>query len=206
MVWVKICGVTNEADALACLNAGVDAVGLNLVPASKRYVDPERAARLVAFIAGRVTTVAVVADRTAQDLVALQTRTRVDWLQLHGHESPEAVEALGVPAFKAVRIANDTDVDDALRFTGPRLLADAKSDAALGGTGTTFDWSLAERLARERQLILAGGLNPDNVAAAVTSLGPWGVDVASGVETADPRRKDARAILDFVRNARAARV
>lgn len=205
-VVVKICGVTTPRDAELVVEAGADMVGLNFVPSSKRYIDVAQARSIVAAIAGRIETVAVVADRNVDELKDLRDATGVDTLQLHGDEAPQSLESLPPRDFKAVRIATAADVEFAARFRGPRLLVDAKvvdekGATLLGGTGHRFDWTLITDLVAQRELILAGGLNPSNVATAVSSVRPWGVDVASGVE-ASARVKDPNLVERFVRAAK----
>jgi phosphoribosylanthranilate isomerase len=203
-VWIKICGVTSVEDARMVVAAGADAVGVNLIPSSKRAVDIATARALREAVGTSAEVVAIVADFGVSRLLELRERTGIQWLQLHGAEEHEELAALLPAAYKAVRIGSAADVTDARRFAGVRLLADAKVDGALGGTGHSFDWSLVGALARERPLLLAGGLRPDNVARAVESVRPFGVDTASGVENADPRRKDPEKTQAFVRAARAA--
>jgi phosphoribosylanthranilate isomerase len=204
-VWVKICGITSTQDADLAVRAGADAIGVNLVPESPRYVTVEQAVAIARSVDSRVRVVAIVADRAAEELVDLRGVTGIDWLQLHGSEPPELVAELGPHAYKALRIADANDVAMAARFAGELLLTDAKVTGVLGGSGARFDWSLVRKLARERQLLLAGGLNPDNVAEAITQVSPFGVDVASGVELdGEPRRKDPEKIGRFIAAARAA--
>jgi phosphoribosylanthranilate isomerase len=203
-LWIKICGVTSVADAELAVRAGADAVGVNLVPSSKRCIDEATALAIVRALADRAAVVAVVADRAVDELVALKQRIGVDTLQLHGSESPAVLERLLPHAFRAVRIATAADVEDARRFGGSRLLADAKVEGALGGTGHAFDWTLVQELARERALVLAGGLKPENVASAVATVRPFGIDTASGVEGLDPRAKDPGKVARFVDTARRA--
>ena len=120
---------------------------------------------------------------------------------------PEFLSQLAVPAFKAVRIGSAEDVASARRYPGELLLADAKVEGALGGTGACFDWSLASELSRDRKLIVAGGLRPDNVAQAIRALRPWGVDVASGAEEAsNPRKKSAARVAELLAAVRGATV
>jgi phosphoribosylanthranilate isomerase len=203
--WVKICGITNLEDAELALAAGADALGINLVQGSKRAVDRETATRIADRFRDRCVLVAVVADQGAQALAELRRALGVDWLQLHGAEAPDELELLLPFAFKAVAIADARDVAHAGEFGGARLLVDAKVPGQLGGTGQRFDWSLALALCKSRDLIVAGGLTPDNVAAAVRELRPFGVDVASGVENAGtPRRKDPDKVAGFVRAVRGA--
>jgi phosphoribosylanthranilate isomerase len=199
---VKICGVTQIADAHAIADLGAFAIGFNLVPASPRYVEPAQAKELVRSIAGRLVTVAVVADRSLAELQALQALLEVDYLQLHGDEPPELFESLGSKTFKAARIATAEDAAYAETFPGDWLLVDAKVQGALGGTGTAFDWQLVSGIARRRKLILAGGLRPENVGEAVRQIRPWAVDVASGVERpGSPRQKDLARVKAFISEA-----
>lgn len=203
-IWVKICGVTSVEDALLAVDAGADAVGVNLVPTSKRAVDAATARSITTAVRGRAEVVLVVADRSAAELVELRATTGADWLQLHGAEPTATLEALLPAAYKVVHVATAEDVAQAARYAGARVLVDTKVDGVLGGSGRRFDWSLVSELAKSRELIVAGGLRPDNVGDAVKRLAPFGVDTASGVEGEDPRRKDAEQIRAFVREARRA--
>jgi phosphoribosylanthranilate isomerase len=198
---IKICGVTTVEQALACAAAGADALGVNFVPTSPRRVDNARARAIVEAIGGKALVVGVVAGLDVPRMRALREETRVGCLQLHGDESPADVEALLPHAYKAVRVASPVDVARAEAMPGEFVMADAKAGSALGGTGRTFDWSLVVRLAERRRLVLAGGLTPENVAAAVEQVRPWCVDVASGVESA-PGIKDMERVHAFVRAVR----
>jgi phosphoribosylanthranilate isomerase len=202
---VKICGITSVEDADLVLHAGADAIGINLIPSSKRYVDRPLAKAIAHHVRGKLVTIAVVADPTVESAAHLHRELGVDYLQLHGNESPELVAQLAVPAFKAVRVGTAEDVALARRYSGELLLVDAKVEGALGGTGASFDWALAGDLARERKLIVAGGIRPDNVAQAIRSLRPWGVDVASGAEeTNEPRKKSAARVAELLAAVRGA--
>jgi phosphoribosylanthranilate isomerase len=200
MTWIKICGVTSVEDAEHVVAAGADAIGLNFVPSSKRRVSVEQARLLVAAIAGRVEVVAVVAEPNDAQVRELRDELGIEWLQLHGAEDAARTAELLPHAFKAVAIATSDDARYAASFPGQRLLVDAKVPGSTGGTGQVFDWQLVRELT-ERQLILAGGLTPANVARAVRELAPFGVDVASGVETA-PGKKDPELVTAFVKAAR----
>jgi phosphoribosylanthranilate isomerase len=202
-MYVKVCGITHVEDALAAVAAGVDALGLNFVPASKRYVSIERAREIIEQVRGQVLCVAVVANLAPGEVSALLSTLGVDRVQLHGDETPEHVRMLAPRAFKALRVASASDIELAAAFPSHPLLVDAKVEGHLGGTGKTLDWPLVAPLAASRPMILAGGLTPDNVARAVQLVRPWGVDTASGVETsADPRRKDPDKLRRFVNAAR----
>jgi len=203
-LWVKLCGITSVADARLVVRAGADAVGVNLVPSSKRRVDEATAREIVAAVGGAVPVIAVVADLPPEELSTLRARLGVHALQLHGSEPPAVLAALLPHAFRAVRIATAADVALARSFGGERLLVDAKVQGELGGTGRTFDWSLVTELARERALVLAGGLTPENVGTAVVQVRPYGVDTASGVEGNNPREKDPDRVARFVAAARSA--
>jgi phosphoribosylanthranilate isomerase len=204
-LWIKICGVTSVEDALAALEAGADAIGVNFVPSSKRYVELGVGRAIRDAVGDRAEVVGVVADRPLGELALLRERTGIDWLQLHGNETTDAVRALLPCAYKAIRIGTALDAADARGVPGERLLVDAKVEGELGGTGRTFDWKLVTGLAAERPLVLAGGLTAENVAEAVRTVRPFGVDVAGGVESKDPRRKDPERLDRFIRAARGAR-
>ncbi len=205
MVHVKICGVTTVRDALACVEAGASAIGVNLVVGSPRRVDEARAIEIVRAVSTRALVVGVVADLRADAMLALRQRVGFGCLQLHGNEAPEALESLLPHAYKALRIATASDIAAADRYGGEYIMVDAKVQGRLGGTGSTFDWALAAPLARKRKVLLAGGLNPDNVADAVRAVRPHSVDVASGVERPGaPGQKDERRMRDFIARAREA--
>jgi phosphoribosylanthranilate isomerase len=202
-VFVKICGITNTADALGAAVAGADAVGLNLIRGTPRYVEPDTARGIATELAGRVLVVGIVANLPLESMLELRSELGLGALQLHGSETPELLAALLPNAYKAVQIGGAEDVALAANFAGDWLLVDAKVSGRLGGTGEVFDWSLVADLARQRPLILAGGLTPENVALAVQKIRPWGVDTASGVEIpGDPRRKAADSVAAFVRAAK----
>jgi phosphoribosylanthranilate isomerase len=201
---VKVCGITRIEDAIACAELGVSAIGLNFVPSSPRCIAPARAreiAQALTLAEKKVLVVGVVANMTVPAMQALALDVGLGCLQLHGGETPEALAALLPHAYKAVRIGAAADVDFARTFPGDHLLVDAKADGLLGGSGTTFDWSLVKTLASERKLTLAGGLDPSNVARAIAEVRPYCVDVASGVESS-PGIKDLALVRAFVAAAR----
>jgi phosphoribosylanthranilate isomerase len=200
---VKICGVTTAEQALACVDAGADAVGVNFVPSSPRRVDVATGAAIARAVGPRALVVAVVAGLPLAEMRALRDATGVGCLQLHGDESAADVTALLPHAYKAVRVGGPGDVALASSMPGDYVMVDAKHGAALGGTGHVVDWSLVAELAGRRRLVLAGGLRPENVAEAVAAVRPWCVDVASGVESA-PGVKDLERVRAFVERARAA--
>jgi phosphoribosylanthranilate isomerase len=199
--FVKVCGVTRAEDAHFAVEAGAHAIGVNLVPTSPRHVDLPEAKRIAEAVARRALVMAVVADLSVDEMKRVRLSTGIDWLQLHGAESTVTLRELLPHAFKAVRIGGAADVATANSFAGEYLLVDAKVSGQLGGTGATFDWTLVRGLAKSRRVILAGGLNPENVREAIRVVAPWGVDVASGVER-EPGIKDpvkVRAFIEAVR-------
>ncbi|MEO8801406.1 MAG: phosphoribosylanthranilate isomerase [Polyangiaceae bacterium] len=203
MALVKICGVTTLADAELCIDAGAESIGLNFVASSPRVLTVADARAIADAIRGRIRVIGVVANLAALAMRRLRADAGLDALQLHGDESAADLAALLPNAYKAVRIASPVDVEHARRFAGDDLLLDAKSPTGLGGTGAVFDWSLVIDIAQERRITLAGGLTPDNVQAAVSSVAAYRVDVASGVEDArNPRKKDPSKVRAFVAAAR----
>jgi len=196
MTEIKVCGLTRREDAVRCAELGVDVIGLNFWPGTPRCVDIERARAILETWTGEA--VAVFVEPTAERVAEVRERTGIRWVQLHGDESPAFLASLQPNAYKAVGVADAGDVEAARRFGGEHLLLDARVPGAMpGGTGHAFDWTLAEAIARERLLTLAGGLNPANVAEAIARVRPFRVDVASGVEEA-PGLKSAARLEAFV--------
>lgn len=204
-IHIKVCGVTNVADAIACVELGASAIGLNFVPASQRYVEVATARTISEAIGARALVVGVVANLGEGELRTLRDEAKLGCLQFHGDEPPEALLPFLPHAYKAIRVATAADVADADGFPGEHVLVDAKVTGALGGTGVRVDPALVAPLARRRKLTLAGGLRPENVAEAIAAVRPFAVDVASGVEYgADPRRKDLEAVRAFIERAASA--
>jgi phosphoribosylanthranilate isomerase len=198
---VKICGVTSVQDLELCVDAGADAIGFNFYARSPRRVDLEAAKRLVQALAGRALAVGVFVDASFDQIEVVKARTGIGCVQLHGAEPPELLARLLPHAYKAIRVRDASSLAEARRVGGEHILLDAYVPGQPGGTGARFDWELAAELAAERQVTLAGGLEPANVAAAVARVRPYCVDVASGVEVA-PGRKDAAKVREFIRAAK----
>lgn len=208
-VAVKICGITRGEEAHAIVAAGADALGINFWPKSKRFIALAEASPWLRELAGTVPRVAVTVNATDDEIRALHESGVIDWIQLHGDETPDRVRSLtqqGLPVFKALGVKDRAMLETAADFDSPTLLLDAYAPGAYGGSGETMDWALgAEAVKRwpDRQIVLAGGLTPENVADAVRQVHPAGVDVASGVE-AIPGRKNlakVRAFIEAVRSA-----
>ena len=202
MVAIKICGLTTVEQALQCIDAGADALGLNFWPASSRRCEDPVAAQIVTAVGDRARIVAVVVDAAPERLRALR-QLGLQWFQFHGAESGAEVARWLPYAYKAIHLGGSAEPSPA-SFPGDEILVDAKVDGLPGGTGVRCDWVAAEALARRRKLWLAGGLDPDNVASAIEVVRPYGVDVASGVESR-PGVKDLKKVARFIANARGAR-
>ena len=203
MVRVKVCGVTSVADALMCVEAGVDAIGLNFWAGSVRRCQEGAARAIAEAVSGRTLLVGVFVDAPEAEIARLRDALGLGCVQLHGAEPPALVARFLPHAYKALRVRDAGVLSEARSFPGEHVLLDAYVPGAPGGTGATFDWSLAAQLARERKVTLAGGLTPDNVADAVRAVQPYCVDTASGVE-AGPGVKDAALVRAFVAGARGA--
>jgi phosphoribosylanthranilate isomerase len=214
---VKICGLTNLADAQAAIKAGADLLGFNFYKPSPRYIAPDAAAAIIASLRaefGRTNgglpfqCVGVFVNLPLAEARAIEAQCGLDLLQMSGDEEPDYMQAVGARAYKGLRPATPTAAqNDVARFGAidgppePRFLIDASHPQLYGGTGKTGDWALACEVAGSYPILLAGGLNPANVADAIEAVQPWGVDVASGVERA-PGLKDAVKVHDFIRVAK----
>jgi phosphoribosylanthranilate isomerase len=197
---VKICGMTRPEDAAAAVAHGASAVGFIFWPGSRRFVDPHRARAIAATLPPFVSTVGVFVDQPAEYINGVASFVPLSVVQLHGDEAPSFVTGLSRPVMKAA-----TRREDAAGWPETvRLLVDAHDPVTHGGTGQVADWGLAAAIARQRPIVLAGGLGPDNVAAAIAAVQPWGLDVSSGVESS-PGIKDERriaALFAAIRHAR----
>jgi phosphoribosylanthranilate isomerase len=204
MVRVKICGLTDVHDARLAARLGADALGFNFCPQSPRYIRPERAKAIVAVLPPLLTTVGVFVNERPETVMEICRKVGLDAAQLHGDEPPLAVDAVqGVRRIKAIRIASEADIALCRRYRVEAYLLDAYDPGRRGGTGRTFDWKLARAAAQFGSIILAGGLTPDNVAEAIAAAAPYGVDVASGIES-EPGRKDRALMADFIYRAKTA--
>jgi len=198
-MWVKICGITDEEDALTAVALGADAVGFVFAPSS-RQVTVGNARDIARRLPQEILTVGVFRDQSSEFVIDTVLAAGLSGAQLHGHETPAMAQMIR-PKVKALFIAFTSGSPSIGRFD--EYGADALMlDAANPGSGEVFDWTLADRLPHNRRLILAGGLTPANVAEAITVMRPWGVDVSTGVEES-PGRKDPLKIQAFIRAARA---
>jgi len=200
---VKVCGITSYEDAAMLLDHGVDALGFNFYPPSPRFLKTGDARAIIRRLPPFVTTVGLFVNVAEAGLVSEMAKTAgVQVVQLHGDETPEYCRRLeSWPLIKALRIGDGGMPKDLDAYPVQGFLLDAKDDVLFGGTGRSFDWTLADSLQRSRPIILAGWLRPDNVKEAIRMVRPYGVDVCSGVESA-PGRKDAKKIVKFMNEVR----
>jgi phosphoribosylanthranilate isomerase len=197
---IKICGITTIEDAEAAIEAGASAIGFVFWPKSPRFIDPHRARQIAAALPPLVATVGVFVNQPREYVNAVASLVRLSAVQLHGDETPAFAASLSNAVLKAVS-TRSADID--AWPARVRLLLDVDDPVARGGTGRILDWTAAANLAARREILLAGGSTPDNVADAVARVRPFGIDVSSGVERA-PGIKDhrrLRALFEAVHDA-----
>ncbi|MEY2456115.1 MAG: phosphoribosylanthranilate isomerase [Acidimicrobiaceae bacterium] len=199
-MFVKICGITSEEDALLAVAMGADAVGFVFAPSS-RQIAAGKARDIARRLPPEVLTVGVFRDESAQRVVDVVNGAGLRAAQLHGHETVEHTRSVRSRVSFVIKAfaAGDPTLERADDFGADAVLVDSPTP----GSGDMFDWSLAEGAPHGRRVILAGGLTPDNVTEAIARVRPWGVDVSTGVES-EPGRKDARKVRDFIRAAKSA--
>lgn len=205
MTKIKICGIKTLKDALAAIDAGADYLGFNFYPKSVRFIERETCAEITTVLKRehpKIKLVGVFVNSSVDEVKNILETCSLDLAQLHGDETPEMLASFNGKAFKAIRLSASISVDESvypfLKSALPVFLIDAAVKGLYGGSGVTADWSAAAELAKKYPLLLAGGLTPENVAEAVGRVKPWGVDVASGVESA-AGEKDASKMKAFVR-------
>jgi phosphoribosylanthranilate isomerase len=204
MVRVKICGITNSADALAAVEAGANLVGFNFYEKSPRYIAETEAAKIRPQLPKTVEAVGIFVNAPPADVATLCKLLKLDAAQLHGDETPETVAELArsIPVYKVFRVEPDFRLQTLDEYPEAfAFLFDAAHTGQYGGTGRTTDWDVARRAALGRRIILAGGLKVENVAAAVRIVRPYGIDVASGVES-KPGKKDHSRLREFIQEVR----
>jgi phosphoribosylanthranilate isomerase len=199
---VKICGITSVRDAEAVVDAGARAIGFVFWPNSPRFVDPYRARAIARTLPAGVMPVGVFVNQPAEYVKGVAALVRLGAVQLHGEEDAGYATSIGFPVIKAVSIGQERAADAIDRWPAKTiLLLDADDPINRGGTGRTIDWTIAASIATQRPVLLAGGLTPDNVAAAAAAVQPFGLDVSSGVERS-PGVKDharIRALFEALR-------
>lgn len=202
---VKICGITRSQDAVAAARAGADAIGLVFYPPSPRNIDIGQARQICDALPPFVSKVALFVNAEAELIREVCDAMPIDIIQFHGNECPDYCQQHGLPYIKAIRMREETDLHKEREHyaVASALLVDAYKAGVPGGTGESFDWSLIpDDLAGE--IILAGGLTPDNVSDAITQVHPWAVDVSGGVEES-PGVKSHKAIESFMQGVEVAK-
>lgn len=200
--FIKICGITNIDDARTAVEAGATAIGLNFYAGSKRYVDPILAKSIADSVRGKIAVVGVFVDEPIAAVRTIASTVKLSFCQFHGNETPEYVNRFP-NAIKAFRIGNSIKnvyFDD---YHCSSFLLDSYSETEFGGTGKSFNWLLAREANDFGKVIIAGGLDPDNVRSSIEIAQPWGVDVSSGVEV-HSGKKDPEKISKFVHAAKSA--
>ena len=193
---VKICGITQPADAVQAVSAGASAIGLVFWPSSPRAVDAVRAREIIAAVPAPVSVIGVFVNQV-DEAKRVSTELGLSAVQFHGDETADDCHRMDVRVIKAVAVRDRSAIDSALALPDTvTVLLDAHDPIKRGGTGKPVDWSLAREVARRRFTILSGGLTPDNVSEAVAAVRPWAIDVSSGVESA-PGRKDHTKLRDL---------
>jgi phosphoribosylanthranilate isomerase len=200
---VKICGITNLADAQAAVAAGADALGFNFYEKSPRYVSLSQASEIARALPPFIMRVGVFVNAPADFVLGAIRESGLTMLQFHGEEAPEFCSQFGLMSMKAFRIHGPETLKEIPQFQTDAILLDAFSSATYGGTGEKFNWDLAVEAQKfGKPIFLAGGLTPENVAPAIRQVHPFGVDVSSGVESA-PGKKDHAKMKAFLAAVRA---
>ncbi len=203
MIKIKICGITNLEDALAAADAGTDALGFNFYKKSPRYIEPDKAAEIIAQLPPFIMPVGVFVNEREEKIRENQALTCIQAIQLHGDESPEFCQRFGGRVIKAFQVKDKESLKTMAHYRVGAFLLDSYKDGVRGGTGVTFDWHLAVVAKTFGKVILAGGLTPENVAEAVKLVQPYGVDVAGGVER-EKGIKDHAKVRKFIAEVRRA--
>ena len=186
---VKICGITNVEDARCAVEAGTDALGFVFFSGSKRFIEPEKAAEIISKVPSLVACVGVFVNAPMGEVDRIVKLTRISAVQFHGDESPEFVRLCPYPSYKAFRVTDGFSFESIKTYPSDTFLLEPYAEGEFGGTGNAMDWTIASRAREYGNLILAGGLSPDNIEDAITSVRPYAVDVNSGVECS-PGKKD----------------
>ena len=203
-VRIKICGITNAEDALAAAQFGADALGFIFAPSPRRIV-PEKARQIIKVLPPLVQRVGVFVDEDLGEVSSVAGMCGLDILQFHGSESADYCDSFDHRVIKAVRLRNRQDIKSLAKYDGvvQALLLDTYVPDKVGGTGMTFNWEWALEAGKYGRIILAGGLSPENVAAAISKVKPYGVDASSSLEQS-PGVKDHEKIMQFIAEVRQA--
>lgn len=203
MVFVKVCGITSPEDALVAADSGADAIGL-LFAESPRRLSRERAREISAVLPSRVARVGVFVDATANDVLSAVREVGLDYAQLHGDETPDTVAKIragGVKVVKALRVRDEGSLSSMEDYAADMYLLDSWSESARGGTGERFNWAFAGDMRGYDNILISGGITPENVGEALDFFEPYGVDASSSLERA-PGEKDDERVRRFVSAAK----
>lgn len=204
MLRIKICGITNREDALAAIECGADALGFVFYSESPRAITPEKAQSIVSEFQPFITSVGVFVNEKKKELERIADYVGLNILQLHGTESPDDC-CMNRTVIKAIRVKDLTDLGLLTNYKSTSaFLLDTYSPHSIGGTGQLFNWEIAIEAKKFGKIILAGGLTPDNVAEAIKTVFPYGIDVCSGVESNTKGKKDLKKLRQFIERARKA--
>ncbi len=202
MVKIKVCGITNIDDAYSAAGCGVDALGFIFYPKSQRYVAPVKAKEMIQKLPSEVIRVGVFVNHTIQEVKEVVQYCGLDLIQLHGDESPEYCARFPMSCLiKGVSFQREEEIGELRNYPVSAVLMDAHDPGQYGGTGKNSDWKLAIRVKETHPLILAGGLNRENIREAIEKVRPQAVDINSGVEI-QPGKKDPRKIKEIVEMVR----
>lgn len=202
MTQVKICGITNEEDALYAVHCGAAALGFIFYPSSPRYIKPEAARKIIGVLPDDLVKIGVFVNEKAAEIKRVIKYCALDMIQLHGDESPEYCRDFPSDRIiKAVELKNEDDLNHALNYAVAALLVDSRHTGLYGGTGKKANWKLASRIKNKKSLILSGGLNEGNIAEALQTVAPAALDINSGVELVAGKKDHAKLarIFDIIR-------
>ncbi|MBI4680242.1 MAG: phosphoribosylanthranilate isomerase [Nitrospirae bacterium] len=200
---VKICGITNIEDAVAAAEYGADAIGFVFQPKSPRAITPETAKNIVSALPPFITTIGVFVNESKWEIEKIIRYVGLNIVQLHGNEPPDACQ-LNRKVIKAIRVKDLTDLEPLKRYNVSAFLLDTYSPHTMGGTGQIFNWDIAVEAKKFGRIILAGGLNHENIEEAIKWVRPYGIDVATGVESNKKGEKDHKKLKLFIEKAREA--
>ncbi|MHC4132150.1 MAG: phosphoribosylanthranilate isomerase [Planctomycetota bacterium] len=199
IVKVKICGITNYKDAKAAMDMGADLLGFNFYSKSPRYIEPAKVKKIIKKLPAFIDTVGLFVNSPFNEIHEIINLCQLDWVQLHGDEDPDFCKQFlihHVKMMKAIRVKDQTDIENAEDYFTDAILLDAFDPDKYGGTGVTFDWNVVGHM--NKRVFLAGGINPDNAEKAV-KLGVYGIDICSGIES-EPGKKDHEKMKKLFEN------
>jgi phosphoribosylanthranilate isomerase len=201
VIRIKICGITNITDALKATDLGADALGFNFYPKSPRFISEEAAREIIRKLPPFLVSVGIFVNEPSGIIRNILESTGIQAIQLQGDESPDFCSQFSQPVIKAIRIKDQDSLKAIKDYRVSAFLLDSYSPDYYGGSGKSFDWSLAVKSRKYGRIILAGGLSPDNINEAIREVKPYGVDVCSGVEK-EPGKKDHKKLKAFIQAVR----